>query len=171
MSQCIHCKRVFPSASNLLRGTITDRWRSCNRLGDVGYAHVRVDHGCDEFVRRDIHINGIEAFRGHAKTRLARFRRQNPKTFSLHLKECEFRYNNQGKNMSRILLKICREKPPSKSRALEKYPRGKARKAGARVQTPPPPRITRHGRSVRRPPPPAPPNALWQGIRSADSRP
>lgn len=91
----------------------TDRWRSYNRLGDVGYAHVRVDHGRDEFVRGDVHINGIEAFWGYAKTRLARFRGLSITTFSLHLKECEFRYNNRGRNLTRLLLKICRENPLS----------------------------------------------------------
>ena len=91
----------------------TDRWRSYNRLGEFGYAHVRVDHGRDEFVRDDVHINGIEAFWGYAKTRLARFRGISPKTFPLHLKECEFRYNNRGQNLTRLLLKICREKPLS----------------------------------------------------------
>lgn len=91
----------------------TDRWRSYNHLGDFGYAHVRVDHGRDEFVRGEVHINGIEAFWGYAKTRLARFRGMNPRTFPLHLKECEFRYNNRGRNLTRILLKICREKPLS----------------------------------------------------------
>lgn len=91
----------------------TDRWRSYNHLDAVGYAHVRVDHGRDEFARGEVHINGIEAFWGYAKTRLARFRGLSPKTFPLHLKECEFRYNNRGKNLTRILLKICRENPLS----------------------------------------------------------
>ena len=35
----------------------------------------------------------------------------NPATFPLHLKECEFRFNNRALNLTRILLKICREKP------------------------------------------------------------
>lgn len=87
----------------------TDRWRSYNRLREVGYALVRVDHGRDEFVRGEVHINGIEAFWGYAKTRLARFRGLSPRTFSLHLKECEFRYNNRGKNLTRLILKFCRE--------------------------------------------------------------
>jgi transposase-like protein len=91
----------------------TDRWRSYNHLGDFGYAHVRVDHGQDEFVRGDVHINGIEAFWGYAKTRLARFRGMNKTTFALHLKECEFRYNNRGKNLTRLILKICRKNPLS----------------------------------------------------------
>jgi transposase len=91
----------------------TDRWRSYNRLGEVGHAHVRVDHGRDEFARGEVHINGIEAFWGYAKTRLARFRGLSPKTFPLHLKECEFRYNNRGHNLMRLILKICRENPLS----------------------------------------------------------
>ena len=91
----------------------TDRWRSYNHLGDFGYAHVRVDHGRDEFARGEVHINGIEAFWGYAKTRLAKFRGMNPKTFSIHLKECEFRYNNRDQNLTRLLLKISRQNPLS----------------------------------------------------------
>ncbi|MBI5560626.1 MAG: IS1595 family transposase, partial [Deltaproteobacteria bacterium] len=33
------------------------------------------------------------------------------KTFYLHLKECEFRFNNRKQNLHRLVLKICREKP------------------------------------------------------------
>jgi len=89
----------------------TDRWRSYNGLVELGYGHKRVDHGRNEFARGPAHINGIESFWAYAKTRLARFRGMNPATFPLHLKECEFRFNNRGLNLTRILLKICREKP------------------------------------------------------------
>jgi transposase len=91
----------------------TDRWRSYNGLVELGYGHFRVDHGRSEFARNGVHINGIEAFWGSAKTRLAKFRGLAPAAFPLHLKECEFRYNNRGKNLTRLLLKICRENPLS----------------------------------------------------------
>lgn len=60
------------------------------------------------------HINGIESFWAYAKTRIARFRGMNPATFPLHLKECEFRFNNRGLNLTHILLKICRKIPYSR---------------------------------------------------------
>ena len=39
-------------------------------------------------------INGIENFWGYAKHRLAKFKGIKKENFLLHLKECEFRYNN-----------------------------------------------------------------------------
>jgi transposase-like protein len=32
-------------------------------------------------------------------------------TFYLHLKECEFRFNHRGENLSAILLRMCRQYP------------------------------------------------------------
>ena len=63
----------------------TDRRRSYNHLGDFGYAHLRGDHGRDEFGRCEVHITGIEAFWVYAKTLLARFRGTSPKTFPMLL--------------------------------------------------------------------------------------
>jgi len=70
-----------------------------------------VHHGENEFVRGNFHINGIESFWGYAKTRLVKFKGMDKKMFNLHLKECEFRFNNRGKDMYQILLKIFRNKP------------------------------------------------------------
>jgi transposase-like protein len=87
-------------------------WRGYNGLVDLGYKkHFRVNHGQDQFVHDKSHINGIESFWGYAKTRLARFRGMNKKTFYLHLKECEFRFNNRGKNLYLLMLKILRKSP------------------------------------------------------------
>ncbi|MDD9820751.1 MAG: IS1595 family transposase, partial [Nitrospira sp.] len=41
------------------------------------------------------------------KSRLAQFRGMNKKTFYLHIKECEFRFNH----LYQLLLKSCRENP------------------------------------------------------------
>ena len=90
----------------------TDGWRGYNGLVDLGYKkHFRVHHGKNEFVRGKTHINGIESFWGYAKTRLSRFRGIHKKTFLLHLKECEFRFNNRGTGMYSLILKIIRHKP------------------------------------------------------------
>lgn len=32
-----------------------------------------------------------------------------PSTFSLHLKECEFRYNHRHENFDKVLLTLCRK--------------------------------------------------------------
>ena len=90
----------------------SDKWRGYNGLVDVGYKkHCRVDHGKNEFVRGNSHINGIESFWGYAKTRLSKFRGMNKKTFYLHLKECEFRFNYRNENLYVKLLKMIRNSP------------------------------------------------------------
>ena len=90
----------------------SDGWRGYNGLVDLGYKkHFRVHHGQDEFVHGKSHINGIESFWGYAKTRLYRFRGMSKNTFHLHLKECEFRFNNRGENLYLMILKIIRYNP------------------------------------------------------------
>lgn len=90
----------------------SDAWKSYDGLVDLGYKkHYRVRHGDNEFASDNSHINGIESFWGYAKTRLARFRGIHKSTFYLHLKECEFRFNNRKKYLYFLLLKIIREKP------------------------------------------------------------
>jgi len=85
----------------------SDGWRGYDGLVDVGYAkHFRVDHGQDQFVRGPHHVNGIESFWSYAKRRLQKFNGVPARTFYLHLKECEYRFNHRTKNLSRELLKL-----------------------------------------------------------------
>ncbi|HEY5074713.1 MAG TPA: IS1595 family transposase [Pyrinomonadaceae bacterium] len=90
----------------------SDGWRGYDGLVDVGYAkHFRVDHGHNQFVRGPHHVNGIESFWSFAKRRLQKFNGVSARTFYLHLKECEYRFNNRDNNLARKLLKL-----------LERYP-------------------------------------------------
>ena len=90
----------------------SDGWKAYDGLVDFGYKkHLRVHHGKDEFVRGKSHINGIEAFWGYAKTRLVKFKGMDKKSFNLHLKECEFRFNNRKQNLYQILLAEFRKEP------------------------------------------------------------
>jgi transposase-like protein len=90
----------------------SDGWRGYHGLVDVGYdKHFRVHHGKNEFVRGNSHINGIESFWSYAKIRLVKFHGLDKRTFNLHLKECEFRFNNRGIDLNKLLLKIFRNKP------------------------------------------------------------
>jgi len=90
----------------------SDGWRGYDGLVDVGYSkHFRVDHGRDQFVRGPHHVNGIESFWSYAKRRLQKFNGVPARTFYLHLKECEYRFNNRDNNLARELLKL-----------LERYP-------------------------------------------------
>jgi len=81
-----------------------------NSLVDFGYKkHFRVHHGKNEFARGNSHINGIESFWDYAKNRLENFKVMGKSMFNLHLKDCEFRFNNRKQNISKIFLGIFRK--------------------------------------------------------------
>src|SRR5919107_2085451 len=106
------CKKATLQA--IIRGRVapevvihSDGWRGYDGLVDVGYSkHFRVDHGADEFVRGTHHVNGIESFWSYAKRRLQKFNGVSNRTFYLHLKECEYSFNNRNTDLSRLLLKL-----------------------------------------------------------------
>lgn len=53
----------------------------------------------------------VSAFWGYTKTRLVKFRGISTQNIYLHLKECEFRYNNRDKDLYRYLLTFFRKQP------------------------------------------------------------
>jgi transposase len=88
----------------------TDGFKTYDGLVNYGYKrHYRVYHGDNEFANGNNHINGIENFWGLCKVRLAKFRGMNKKTFYLHIKECEFRYNLRNQNLYLFLLNELRK--------------------------------------------------------------
>ncbi len=87
----------------------TDDWKAYDGLVLNGYDHYRVYHSHDEFARGKCHVNGVEAFWSFSKRRLAKFNGLADNKLYLHLKECEFRYNNRGKNLFQILWKLSRK--------------------------------------------------------------
>lgn len=89
----------------------SDGWGSYDGLVDIGYdKHFRVNHGENEFARAGgVHVNGIEAFWGTAKTRLSKRRGIRKPLFYLHLKECEFRFNYRNENLYRKIISIIKE--------------------------------------------------------------
>lgn len=90
----------------------SDGWRGYNGLVDVGFnKHYRVNHSQNEFASANSHINGIESFWSFPKRRLQKFNGLSPETFYLHLKECEWRFNNRSKNLYLELLKLLRGNP------------------------------------------------------------
>ncbi len=56
-------------------------------------------------------INRIKSFWGRSKSRLSKFKGMHSSTLILHIKECEFRYNNREKELYEVLLKIFRNDP------------------------------------------------------------
>ena len=83
----------------------TDGWKAYDGLIINGYDHYRVFHSNNEFARGKCHVNGIEAFWSYAKRRLAKFNGIHSSKFVLHIKECEFRYNNKNENLMKIMTK------------------------------------------------------------------
>ena len=72
----------------------TDGWRAYHGLIVDGYKHYRINHSETYGIGHN-HINGIECFWGWAKRRLTKFCGLSRDHFHLHLKECEFRFNNR----------------------------------------------------------------------------
>ena len=90
----------------------SDKWIGYDGLVDVGYdKHFRVNHSDNEFANGKKHINGIESFWSYAKMRLYKFRYLSKEKFNLHLKECEFRFNNRHDDLFKILIKNFRKEP------------------------------------------------------------
>ena len=82
----------------------SDGWRGYKK-------HFRVNHSDNQFAIGTNHINGIESFWSSAKRRLQKFNGVSKKTFYLHLKECEYRFNNRKQNLFRLLLKLLENNP------------------------------------------------------------
>jgi hypothetical protein len=102
-------QRVHKHSSKLFSPRINDSysgWRAYNGLILNCYDHYRVFHSRDEFARGKSHVNGIEAFRSFAQRKSAKFNRLNNENFVMHLKECEFRYDNKDKDLVKILTKM-----------------------------------------------------------------
>ena len=85
----------------------SDGWRGYDGLVDVGYdKHFRVNHGDNEFSKGDgIHVNGIENFWSFTKRRLAKFNGVK-KNFELHLKDSEWRYDQDYDKLKTELWEI-----------------------------------------------------------------
>jgi hypothetical protein len=59
----------------------------------------------------DNNMHLIRGFWSFMKFRLAKFHGIDKKYFDLHLKECEFRFNNRGGDIYKLLLKLVRQDP------------------------------------------------------------
>jgi hypothetical protein len=84
------------------------------KRGDKVYAEIVSDCSAarlQSIIRGNAHINDIESFWGYAKIRLVKFKGMNKKMFNLHLKECEFRFNNRKQNLYKVLLGMFRKEP------------------------------------------------------------
>lgn len=121
------CTRIVPDVT---RGTLmqvvggkaskdpimcTGGFASCDGLVDRGckrrYRASRGENGSVGRGNPGDRIDGIEGFRGYARSRLVRYQGMPEEDFYLHLKECEFRFNMRGRDMYRFMLWELRERP------------------------------------------------------------
>lgn len=74
----------------------SDGWKSYDALAVYGYKHKRVQHGTNEFARKDgTHINGVESFWAWVTHRLIQFRGLTNTQFAIYLLESEWRFNHR----------------------------------------------------------------------------
>lgn len=88
-----------------------ERWRGYTCLVDVSSEKLlRLDFatGADGDRRA---LDEMEGFWSYAKRRLSKFNGVPSRTFHLHLKECEYRFNRTGSDLYADLLKMLRDNP------------------------------------------------------------
>lgn len=73
----------------------TDGFPYYRDLGGLGYRHEWVDHNAGEYVRGDVHTNGIEGFWGCLKRRMGTTGGMRRPRLHLFAKEIAWRYNNR----------------------------------------------------------------------------
>ena len=83
----------------------TDEHTAYCTLDELG-KHEVVTRSKDEYVRGNVHINGIEGFWSFAKNFLYAYRGVPKMYFPLYLKYIEFRYNHRNENMFELLTDI-----------------------------------------------------------------
>lgn len=110
---------IIPDASQpeimpIIRATVksgadiyTDGWRSYDALAVYGYNHKKVNHEKSEFVKEDVHINGVESFWSWTKRRLAKFNGVPKPMFGANLLESEWRFNHRS-DILRAVRKLTR---------------------------------------------------------------
>lgn len=94
-------ERVTPGS-----GVYTDGFPMYAPLSKMGYIHCSVDHNMSEYVRGDVHTNGIEGFWGVMKRKMGCIGGMRRHRLHLFAKELAWRHNHR------------KETPEKKERAL-----------------------------------------------------
>ena len=105
---CTRDKLLPIIQGKIIEGSVihTDGWKAYDGLILNGYDHYRVHHSNNEFTRGKSHVNGIESFWSYTKRRLVKFNGLTDKSFLLHLKESECRFNNRSNNFASFINNI-----------------------------------------------------------------
>lgn len=75
-------------------------------LVGLGYVHRTVEHGKEECVKGEVHINGIEGFWGLSKTNMHTYKGIKKTNWIFYIKEMEFRFNNRQLSFDQMSEKI-----------------------------------------------------------------
>lgn len=102
---------VRSSRSILETQNVSEKIRRFSNVADLGQYRLYNLENEGTIARAD----DIDAFWGLTKHRLAKFKGLNRSTVYLHLKECEFRYNNRNGDMYETLLELLQTQPLSLS--------------------------------------------------------
>ena len=81
----------------------SDGWKAYKKLSKLGYRHKVINHSANIFAKGATHTNSIENFWGYCKQRMNKFHGIDKCCFHLHMKECEFRFNNRNKDIYECL--------------------------------------------------------------------
>ena len=84
----------------------TDGFKSYADLKQYG-KHNIIRHDKDEFVNEKNHINGLEGFWSFSKERFHKYHGIDKKNYPFYLKEMEFRFNNRGSKVFKLMMDIC----------------------------------------------------------------
>lgn len=89
----------------------TDKWKGFDGLEISGYTHKQVNHVKDGAVSKDgAHTGNIDSYWSFSKRLMDRFYGISRRTYILHLKECEFRYNHRDLNeLTNLIKKLLHE--------------------------------------------------------------
>ncbi len=91
-------------------GTYTDSFRSYDGPALDGFKHFRINHQECFATGKRKRVNGVESFRGYAKTKLKSYYGVSRGHFYLYLKEVEFRFNHRkAADLASLIKKIVRK--------------------------------------------------------------
>ena len=84
----------------------SDEHTSYGQLVGLGYVYRVVNHGQQEYVVGQWHVNGIEGFWGLSKTNMHTYKGIRKPNWKYYLKEMEWRYNHRHKKFEQQVLGI-----------------------------------------------------------------
>ncbi|CAL1521389.1 IS1595 family transposase [Chitinophaga sp. MM2321] len=90
----------------------TERLRGFNGVVDLGqYRLYRLGSSITDTLNGSPLMDDVDAFWALTKHRLAKFKGLNRNTAYLHLKECEYRFNNRNEDLYGVLLELLKTYP------------------------------------------------------------